>query len=305
MSSTARKLADLVIRQAQSRQRASQKVEKRKGSGVAVLPGKLTDCESRDLMLNELFLVEGDSAGGSAKAGRDKETQAILPLRGKVLNAWEVERDRLFANTEIHDIAVAVGIDPHGPNDEPDFGGLRYGKVCILSDADVDGSHIQVLLLTLFFRHFPKLIERGHVHVAKPPLYRVDAPARGKKPAAKIYALDEGELTATLDKLRKEGARDVELDHQPLQGPGRDERRAIVGDHAEPRHAAPAASGVQRPRRRRHGAVADPPDGQGRGAGAARVDGIEGRHGGARCLSPMSFAIGCACARPCCRISTS
>jgi topoisomerase-4 subunit B len=203
-----RKLADLVIRQAQTRQRASQKVEKRKGSGVAVLPGKLTDCESRDLALNELFLVEGDSAGGSAKAGRDKETQAILPLRGKVLNAWEVERDRLFANTEIHDIAVAIGVDPHGPSDEPDLSGLRYGKVCILSDADVDGSHIQVLLLTLFFRHFPKLIERGHVHVAKPPLYRVDAPARGKKPAAKLYALDEGELTATLDKLRKEGARD-------------------------------------------------------------------------------------------------
>jgi topoisomerase-4 subunit B len=203
-----RKLADLVIRQAQTRQRASLKVEKRKGSGVAVLPGKLTDCESRDLALNEVFLVEGDSAGGSAKMGRDKETQAILPLRGKVLNAWEVERDRLFANTEIHDIAVAVGVDPHGPNDEPDFSGLRYGKVCILSDADVDGSHIQVLLLTLFFRHFPKLIERGHVHVAKPPLYRIDAPARGKRPAAKIYALDDGELEAALDKLRKEGARD-------------------------------------------------------------------------------------------------
>ncbi len=203
-----RKLAELVIRQAQTRQRASQKVEKRKGSGVAVLPGKLTDCESRDLSRNELFLVEGDSAGGSAKMGRDKETQAILPLRGKVLNAWEVERDRLFANTEIHDIAVAVGVDPHGPDDEPDFAGLRYGKVCILSDADVDGSHIQVLLLTLFFRHFPKLIERGHVYVAKPPLYRVDAPARGKKPAAKLYALDDGELAAMLDKLKKEGARD-------------------------------------------------------------------------------------------------
>jgi topoisomerase-4 subunit B len=203
-----RKLAELVIRQAQTRQRASQKVEKRKGSGVAVLPGKLTDCESRELAFNELFLVEGDSAGGSAKAGRDKETQAILPLRGKVLNAWEVERDRLFANTEIHDIAVAIGVDPHGPTDEPDLSGLRYGKVCILSDADVDGSHIQVLLLTLFYRHFPKLIERGHVFVAKPPLYRVDANARGKKPAAKIYALDDGELEATLDKLRKEGARE-------------------------------------------------------------------------------------------------
>jgi topoisomerase-4 subunit B len=203
-----KKLAELVIKQAQTRQRASQKVEKRRGSGVAVLPGKLTDCESRDLGLNEVFLVEGDSAGGSAKMGRNKETQAILPLRGKVLNAWEVERDRLFANNEIHDIAVAVGVDPHGPNDTPDFSGLRYGKVCILSDADVDGSHIQVLLLTLFFRHFPQLIERGHVYVAKPPLYRVDAPARGKKPATKIYALDDGELDATLDKLRKEGARE-------------------------------------------------------------------------------------------------
>ncbi len=203
-----KKLAELVIKQAQTRQRASQKVEKRKGSGVAVLPGKLTDCESRDLTLNEVFLVEGDSAGGSAKMGRDKETQAILPLRGKVLNAWEVERDRLFANNEIHDISVAIGIDPHGPNDSPDFSGLRYGKVCILSDADVDGSHIQVLLLTLFFRHFPKLIERGHVYIAKPPLFRVDAPARGKKPAAKFYALDQGEQDATLDKLRKEGAKE-------------------------------------------------------------------------------------------------
>ena len=203
-----RKLAELVIRQAQTRQRAAQKVEKRRGSGVAVLPGKLTDCESRDTRLNEVFLVEGDSAGGSAKMGRDKETQAVLPLRGKVLNAWEVERDRLFANNEIHDIAVALGVDPHGPGDDPDLSGLRYGKVCILSDADVDGSHIQVLLLTLFFRHFPKLIERGHVFVAKPPLYRVDAPARGRKPATKIYALDEGERAAALDKLRKEGARE-------------------------------------------------------------------------------------------------
>ena len=203
-----KKLAELVIKQAQTRQRASQKVEKRKGSGVAVLPGKLTDCESRDILHNEIFLVEGDSAGGSAKMGRNKETQAILPLRGKVLNTWEVERDRLFANNEIHDISVALGVDPHGKNDSPDLSGLRYGKVCILSDADVDGSHIQVLLLTLFFRHFPKLVETGHVYVARPPLYRVDAPARGKKPPAKIYALDEGELGATLDKLRKEGARD-------------------------------------------------------------------------------------------------
>jgi len=203
-----RKLAELVIRQAQTRQRASQKVEKRRGSGVAVLPGKLTDCESRDLAQNEIFLVEGDSAGGSAKMGRDKETQAILPLRGKILNAWEVERDRLFANNEIHDIAVAIGVDPHGAGDEPDLSGLRYGKICILSDADVDGSHIQVLLLSLFYRHFPKLVERGHIHIAKPPLFRVDAPARGRKPAAKIYALDDGELRAITDRLQKEGVKD-------------------------------------------------------------------------------------------------
>ncbi|MGB7479758.1 MAG: DNA topoisomerase IV subunit B [Burkholderiaceae bacterium] len=202
-----KKLAELVIKQAQSRLRSAQKVEKKKSSGVAVLPGKLTDCESHDIARNELFLVEGDSAGGSAKMGRDKEFQAILPLRGKVLNSWETERDRLFANNEIHDIAVAVGVDPHGRNDTPDLSGLRYGKICILSDADVDGSHIQVLLLTLFFRHFPQLIERGHVWVARPPLYRIDAPARGKKPAQKLYALDDGELAAIEDKLIKDGVK--------------------------------------------------------------------------------------------------
>lgn len=203
-----KKLAELVIKQAQSRLRSAQKVEKKKSSGVAVLPGKLTDCESTDISRNEIFLVEGDSAGGSAKMGRDKEFQAILPLRGKVLNTWETDRDRLFANNEIHDIAVAIGVDPHHQNDSPDLSGLRYGKICILSDADVDGSHIQVLLLTLFFKHFPKLIEAGHICVARPPLFRVDAPARGKKVAQKIYALDAGELIAIEDKLRKEGAKD-------------------------------------------------------------------------------------------------
>ena len=145
-----KKLAELVIRAAQLRQKAGQKVEKRKGSGVAVLPGKLTDCESRDLAHNELFLVEGDSAGGSAKMGRDKESQAILPLRGKVLNTWEVERDRLFANNEVHDIVCGDWRGPAWPQRRtPDLSGLRYGKVCILSDADVDGSHIQVLLADL------------------------------------------------------------------------------------------------------------------------------------------------------------
>ncbi|CAM4382400.1 DNA topoisomerase IV subunit B [Bordetella muralis] len=203
-----KKLAELAIRQAQARARSAQKVEKRKSSGVAVLPGKLTDCESSDATRTEVFLVEGDSAGGSAKMGRDKEFQAILPLRGKVLNSWEVDRDRLFANNEIHDISVAIGVDPHGPKDSPDLSGLRYGRICILSDADVDGSHIQVLLLTLFYRHFPKLVEAGHVYVAKPPLFRLDVPAQGKRPARKIYCLDQGELEAAQDKLLKEGVRE-------------------------------------------------------------------------------------------------
>jgi len=203
-----KKLAELVIRQAQSRLRSAQKIEKKKSSGVAVLPGKLTDCESDDVSRNEIFLVEGDSAGGSAKMGRDKEFQAILPLRGKVLNAWETERDRLFANNEIHDIAVAIGVDPHGVTDTVDLSSLRYGKICILSDADVDGSHIQVLLLTLFFKHFPQLVAHGHIHVSRPPLFRVDIPAQGKKPPRKIYALDTGELDHILDKLRKDGLRE-------------------------------------------------------------------------------------------------
>ena len=203
-----RKLAELVIRQAQVRSRAAQKVEKRKSSGVAVLPGKLTDCESNDVSRTELFLVEGDSAGGSAKMGRDKSFQAILPLRGKVLNSWETDRDRLFANNEIHDIAVAIGVDPHGLNDSPDLSGLRYGKICILSDADVDGAHIQVLLLTLFLKHFPRLVERYHLFVARPPLFRLDVPAQGKRPLRKVYCLDEGELQHAEDKLRKDGVRD-------------------------------------------------------------------------------------------------
>ena len=215
-----KKLAELVIKQAQARTRAGQKVEKRKSSGVAVLPGKLTDCESTEIGRNELFLVEGDSAGGSAKMGRDKEYQAILPLRGKVLNTWETERDRLFANNEVHDISVAIGVDPHSPDDKVDLSNLRYGKICILSDADVDGSHIQVLLLTLFFKHFPQLIERGHVCVARPPLFRVDAPARGKKPAQKLYALDEGELEAILAKLRKDGVRDTQWSISRFKGLG-------------------------------------------------------------------------------------
>ena len=199
-------IAELSIKQALARQKSAQKVEKKKTSGVAVLPGKLSDCESDDIADNELFLVEGDSAGGSAKMARNKETQAILPLRGKVQNAWEIDPDRLFANAEIHDIAVALGVDAHKADSDVDLSGLRYGKVVIMSDADVDGAHIQTLLLTLFFRHFPKLIERGHVYVAQPPLYRVDVPAQGKKrPPRRLYALDEGELAAMRERLEKEG----------------------------------------------------------------------------------------------------
>jgi topoisomerase-4 subunit B len=202
-----KRIAGLAIQQALTRMKSAQKVEKRKGSGVAVLPGKLTDCESDDVSRREVFLVEGDSAGGSAKLARDKQYQAILPLRGKVLNTFEVERDRLFANTEIHDIAVAVGVDPHRASAEADLKGLRYSKIIIMADADVDGSHIKVLLLTLFFRHFPALIERGHVCVASPPLYRIDVPPSGKRPARKLYALDDDELEVIEDRLAKEGVR--------------------------------------------------------------------------------------------------
>ena len=216
-----RAIAELSIKQALARQKSAQKVEKRKTSGVAVLPGKLSDCESEDLADNELFLVEGDSAGGSAKMARNKETQAILPLRGKVQNAWEIDPDRLLANAEIHDIAVALGVDAHTATSAPDLSGLRYGKVVIMSDADVDGAHIQTLLLTLFFRHFPQLIERGHIYVAQPPLYRVDVPAQGKKrPARRLYALDDGELTAIRDRLEKEGFKPEAIEVGRFKGLG-------------------------------------------------------------------------------------
>lgn len=215
-----KKLAELIVAQAQARQRQATKYTKRKGSAVAVLPGKLTDCESTDISRNELFIVEGDSAGGSAKAGRNKEFQAVLPLRGKILNTWEVDADQIFSSDTVHDIAVAIGVDPHRRDSEPDLKGLRYGKICILSDADVDGSHIQVLLLTLFYRHFPKLIEQGHVFVAMPPLFRVDVPKHGRKAERKIYCLDDRELQRTLSQLRKEGLEDGRLTISRFKGLG-------------------------------------------------------------------------------------
>ena len=216
-----KKIAELAIRQAQARMRSVKKIEKKKGSGVAVLPGKLTDCESEDIRENELFLVEGDSAGGSAKLARDKATQAILPLRGKVLNSFEIHPDQLFGNAEIHDISVAIGVDPHMPGEEADLSGLRYGKIAILSDADVDGSHIQVLLLTLFYRHFRQLVNQGHIYVAQPPLFRVDVAAQGKsKPARKFYALDQNELDGILERLQKEGVPESKYSISRFKGLG-------------------------------------------------------------------------------------
>lgn len=199
-----KKLAELVIRQAQSRQQSAHKAERKRASSVAVLPGKLTDCESPDITRNELYLVEGDSAGGSAKTGRDKEFQAVLPLRGKIENTWEVAPGRLLASQIIHDIATAIGVSPHRKPEEGDLSKLRYGKICILADADVDGSHIQVLLLTLFFKHFPALVEAGHVYVTMPPLFKVEVPARGRRPKKRVYCLDERELARLQQKLAKE-----------------------------------------------------------------------------------------------------
>lgn len=202
----AKVIAELAIRNALARQRAAAKVERKRTSSVVMLPGKLADCESNDPRNAELFLVEGDSAGGSAKMARDKESQAVLPMRGKSLNTWEKDKHEALANEEIHDIMVAVGIPPHTLKDELDWGKLRYGKTVILADADVDGLHIQTLLLTNFFRHFPQLIDRGHVFVACPPLFRLDVEGAGKKRGArKIYAMDEAELAHWEERLRKEG----------------------------------------------------------------------------------------------------
>ncbi|WP_087863905.1 DNA topoisomerase IV subunit B [Comamonas thiooxydans] len=217
-----KKIAELAIRQAVARSAQGKVVEKRKSSGIATLPGKLTDCRSTDITRNELFLVEGDSAGGGCKSARDKEYQAILPLRGKVLNSWEVDRGALFSNKEIHDISVALGVDPHdhtAPSSVLD--NLRYGKVCILSDADVDGSHIQVLLLTMFVRHFPRLVDHGHVYIAKPPLFRVDVPAKGRgKQARKLYCLSIEERDSTIEQLIREGFSSDQLPVSRFKGLG-------------------------------------------------------------------------------------
>lgn len=202
----AKLIAELALSNAAARQRQVAKVDRKRSSSVVMLPGKLSDCESSNSNETEIFLVEGDSAGGSAKMGRSKYNQAILALRGKGLNVWGIDAIQIMKNSEINDISVAIGIPPHTLSDVVDFSKLRYGRINILSDADVDGFHIQVLLLTLFLKHFPQLIARGHIYISHPPLYRVDADAMGKKrPAKKLYAMDETELKQAQDKLKKEG----------------------------------------------------------------------------------------------------
>ncbi|MDN3615206.1 MAG: DNA topoisomerase IV subunit B [Vibrio gallaecicus] len=190
-------LAEACIANAHRRMRASKKVVRKKIASGPALPGKLTDCSVQDLSRTEIFFVEGDSAGGSAKQARDREFQAVMPLRGKILNTWEVSADQVLASQEVHDISVALGIDP----DNDDLSGLRYGKICILADADSDGLHIATLLCALFTRHFRALVEAGHIYVAMPPLYRIDC---GKEV---FYALDDDEKDGVLERLSQKKAK--------------------------------------------------------------------------------------------------
>ena len=191
---SAEAIAQLVIRNAEKRLRSIKKVVRKRVTAGPALPGKLADCTSQDVTRTELFLVEGDSAGGSAKQARDREYQAVMPLRGKILNSWEVASDQVLASQEVHDIAIAAGVDPG----DADLSKLRYGKICILADADSDGLHISTLLCALFLRHFPALIEAGHVYIAMPPLFRIDV---GKEV---FYALDEAERQGLLDRIAAE-----------------------------------------------------------------------------------------------------
>ena len=184
-------IADQCIRNAQNRIKESKKVARKKITSGPALPGKLADCSTEDVMAGELFLVEGDSAGGSAKQARDREFQAIMPLRGKIMNTWEIESAEILASQAVHDIAVALGVDPGSPK----IDGLRYGKICILADADSDGLHIATLLCALFVKHFRGLVEKGFVYVAMPPLFRIDV---GKEV---FYALDEDEKKGILDSI--------------------------------------------------------------------------------------------------------
>jgi topoisomerase IV subunit B len=215
------KIVALAIEQAMARLSKGKKIERKKSGGLATLPGKLVDCASGDVTRNELFLVEGDSAGGSAKEARDKETQALLPLRGKVLNTMSKDSRTVLANKELQAIATAIGVDPHGTDENPDLSGLRYGKVVVMTDADVDGGHIQALLLTFFFMHAPKLVERGHLYVAMPPLYKIELPSKEKgKGNRRIYCLDDDELEEALATLKKEKVKEGSWEISRFKGLG-------------------------------------------------------------------------------------
>lgn len=208
-------LAEMAIEQAKSRQKKGVKLERKAIGSVTKLPEKLTDCNSKNPADSELLIVEGDSAGGSAKQGRDRDVQAVLALKGKPLNTWELAHEKLFGNEVISDLSIAVGIDPHSRHEELDWSKLRYHTISILSDADKDGFHIQVLLIALFAKHFPQLIERGHIKVIQPPLYRIDAVFKNKRKKEErdktYYVLDEQEKEHLYRKLVKQGL-DIEKD---------------------------------------------------------------------------------------------
>lgn len=202
----AKRICEICINQARLRTKASKKEININDGGMKVLPGKLTDCTSKNPKINEIFIVEGDSAGGSAKQGREREFQAIMPIRGKIKNTWEDPIEKLFDSEEVYNLSKAIGIRPHSKDEDIDFSRLRYHKICILSDADVDGFHIQVLLICLFVKHFPKVIEGGYLYICQPPLFVVNVKSKGKKkPAHKIYAVSETEKITIKNKLLSNG----------------------------------------------------------------------------------------------------
>ena len=225
------RIAQFAIANAQERIKAAQRVVRKRAVNGPALPGKLADCSCQDPARSELFLVEGDSAGGSAKQARDQDFQAIMPLRGKILNTWELEPGEIGSSQEVHDISVALGVDPGSA----DSSQLRYHKICILADADSDGQHIATLLCALFLRHFRPLVTNGHVHVAMPPLYRIDA---GKQV---LYALDDAERDQALNRIEAEHAR-VKARGHALQGPGRDESPAAARNHHRSAHPPAGAA---------------------------------------------------------------